>query len=89
VIAEPEMTGWLYLKPSDAFLVVASDGVFESLSSQDVCSLLQVHSQSEDGDNGSSQCLLPSLAECIVNVALEKGSTDNLSAVVVPLRTVW
>lgn len=90
VIAEPEMTGWLHLNASDSFLVIASDGVFESLSPQEVCSLLQdVHSQSNnEEDNGSSKCLMPSLAECIVNTAFEKGSTDNLSAVVVPLRTL-
>ncbi|KAJ8433886.1 hypothetical protein Cgig2_004608 [Carnegiea gigantea] len=90
VIAKPQMTGWLHLNASDAFLVIASDGVFESLRPQEVCRLLQdVHSQCDnEEDSGSSKCLLPSLAECIVNTAFEKGGTDNLSAVAVTLRTL-
>ncbi|XP_023888897.1 probable protein phosphatase 2C 51 [Quercus suber] len=76
VIAEPEMTGWQTLDVNDRFLVVSSDGIFESMTPQDVCDLI----------HDSSSCLPSSLlAECIVNTAFEKGSVDNLSVIVVPL----
>ncbi|KAJ6773828.1 PROTEIN PHOSPHATASE 2C 51-RELATED [Salix purpurea] len=40
VIAEPEFTGWRDLTASDSYLVVASDGIFESLKPQDVAELI-------------------------------------------------
>ena len=76
VIAEPEVTGWQTLDANDRFLVVSSDGIFESMTPQDVCDLI----------HDSSSCSpSSSLAECIVNTAFEKGSVDNLSVIVVPL----
>ncbi|XP_030948388.1 probable protein phosphatase 2C 51 [Quercus robur] len=76
VIAEPEVTGWQTLDAKDRFLVVSSDGIFESMTPQDVCDL--VHDSSSCSPSSS-------LAECIVNTAFEKGSVDNLSVIVVPL----
>ncbi|KAK9982995.1 hypothetical protein SO802_032520 [Lithocarpus litseifolius] len=35
VIAEPEVTGWKTLDANDRFLVVSSDGIFESMTPQD------------------------------------------------------
>ena len=76
VIAEPEVTSWQTLDANDRFLVVSSDGIFESMTPQDVCDLI----------HDSSSCSpSSSLAECIVNTAFEKGSVDNLSVIVVPL----
>lgn len=88
VIAEPEV-GWHHLCATEVFLVVASDGIFEGLSTQEVCSLLHdAHSQGEDQKHwSSSKCQFSSLAECVVNMAYEKGSTDNLSVIVLPLYT--
>ncbi|KAK9921679.1 hypothetical protein M0R45_030181 [Rubus argutus] len=86
VISTPELTDWQPLTVNDTYLVVASDGVFEKQSLQDVCDLLW---ESQRYDNGrsefsSSPCSY-SLADCIVNTALQKGSMDNVAAVVVPL----
>lgn len=76
VIPVPEVTGWQHLNADSRFLVVSTDGTFESLTAQAVCDLIH--------DSGS--CLASSsLAECIVNRAFEKGSKDNLSVIVVPL----
>ncbi|KNA05523.1 hypothetical protein SOVF_189480 isoform A [Spinacia oleracea] len=88
VIAEPEVD-WHHLDASKVFLVVASDGIFEGLSTQEVCSLLHdARSQGKGRKNWrSSKCQSSSLAECIVNMAYEKGSTDNLSVVLLPLST--
>ncbi|KAG8377230.1 hypothetical protein BUALT_Bualt08G0006700 [Buddleja alternifolia] len=75
IIAEPEVTGWKAVSANDSFLVVASDGIFESLTPKDVCNLLA-------GDDGGDK----TAADFIVQRAYEKGSSDNLSVVVVPLR---
>ena len=76
VIAEPEVTGWQTLDAKDRFLVVSSDGIFESMTLQDVCDLI----------HDSSSCSpSSSLAKWIVNATFPKGSVDNLSVIVVPL----
>ncbi|KAJ0734872.1 putative protein-serine/threonine phosphatase [Helianthus annuus] len=84
VIAEPEMVSWRNLTAKDGYLVISSDGVFESLTLVNVCQLI------EDQETGTTNDRFPflpsySLAYCIVKTALERGSSDNLSAIVVPL----
>ncbi|KAL9168744.1 hypothetical protein ABFS82_04G034900 [Erythranthe guttata] len=71
VTAEPEVTGWRPFSPEDMYLVVASDGIFETLNSQNVCDLLD--------DKASSS----SLSDRIVRSAFRTGSTDNLSVIVI------
>jgi len=81
------VTDWQPLTANDSYLVVASDGVFEKTSLQDVCDLLwEVHSYS----NMRSECAHSSysLADLIVNNALKKGSIDNVAAIVIPLESV-
>ncbi|XP_059625917.1 probable protein phosphatase 2C 51 isoform X2 [Cornus florida] len=80
VIATPELKGWQPLTANDVYLVIASDGIFESLKPDDVCHLLS-------DKNSSSRLSSSSLADCIVKKAFKKGSTDNLTAIVVPLRS--
>ncbi|CAK9143756.1 unnamed protein product [Ilex paraguariensis] len=88
LIAVPEVLGWLSLTTSDIYLVIASDGIFESLTPQDVCSILgNARTQGNEMAKNSSSCSASSsLADCVVSAALTEGSTDNLSAIVVPLR---
>ncbi|XP_059593788.1 uncharacterized protein LOC100263200 isoform X1 [Vitis vinifera] len=87
VIPTPEVTDWQPLTTNDSYLVAASDGIFEKLSSQEVCDLLwEVHVHPKMRSGFSSSCSY-SLAECIVNTAFEKGSMDNMATVVVPLRS--
>ncbi|KAE9589184.1 hypothetical protein Lal_00000408 [Lupinus albus] len=87
VISAPEVTDWQPLTANDSYLVAASDGVFEKMSVQDVCDLLwDVH----HFGNMRSECTPSSsfsLAEFIVKTAFEKGSMDNVAAVVVPLES--
>ncbi|KAK9069007.1 hypothetical protein SSX86_013123 [Deinandra increscens subsp. villosa] len=87
VIAEPEMVSWRNMTANDRYLVVASDGVFESLTPENVCQLIQDEDIPENGTPYDRFPFLPSfsLAYCIVKTALQRGSTDNLSAIVVPL----
>lgn len=84
----PEVIDWRHLTANDSYLVVASDGIFESLSPQNVCDLLrdadvQVNEMSKSSDSCSSSS---SLADCIVKEAYKKGSGDNLSAILIPLK---
>lgn len=88
VISAPEVTDWQPLTTNDSYLVVASDGMFETLGLQDTCDLLwEVHSHGTERPGLSSSCSY-SLAECLVNTAVEKGSMDNVAAVVVPLGSI-
>lgn len=79
--------GWRPLHANDSYLVAASDGVFEKLSPQEVCDLLwELHNHGATRLEVSSSCSY-SLADCIVSTAYEKGSTDNMAAIVVPFRS--
>ncbi|KAL1539725.1 protein-serine/threonine phosphatase [Salvia divinorum] len=71
VTAEAEVTSWKAFTPENSYLVVASDGVFETLTPTDVCRLLH--------NKGSSS----SLPERIIHRAFKTGSMDNLSAIVI------
>ncbi|XP_062022295.1 uncharacterized protein LOC133738725 isoform X2 [Rosa rugosa] len=88
VTSAPELTDWQTLTVNDTYLVAASDGVFEKMSLQDVCDLLwEVRSFNPGRSDLSSSCSY-SLADCIVGTAFEKGSMDNVAAVVVPLASI-
>ena len=39
LIADPELSRWHTVSPEDDFLILASDGVFEALSEDQVCSV--------------------------------------------------
>ncbi|KAL5729948.1 protein-serine/threonine phosphatase [Ranunculus cassubicifolius] len=82
VISMPEVAEWRPLSANDTYLVVASDGIFEKMTTKDVCDVLwDVYEGKLDSCKGSS------LAEFVVNAAFESGSADNLSAIVVPLKS--
>jgi protein phosphatase 1K len=40
VIADPEMSGWFPITEQDKFLVLASDGIFDKLTPQEVCNVI-------------------------------------------------
>ncbi|KAM3373725.1 putative protein phosphatase 2C 51 isoform X1 [Capsicum galapagoense] len=88
VISEPEVTGWRRLSNEDWYVVIGSDGIFERLSPQDVCDILRgKHAVENKTSIDSSSCpSSSSLADCIVYNAFSKGSSDNLSVIVIPLR---
>ncbi|KAK3003298.1 hypothetical protein RJ639_018522 [Escallonia herrerae] len=95
VISLPEVTDWQPLAANDSYLVAVSDGVLEKLNPQDVCDLLwELHSQGPPRLEISSSCSY-SLADCIVDTALKKGSIDNIAAIVIPFgstgssETLW
>lgn len=66
--------------------MAASDGVFEKLSSQDICDILwNLHADFSVQSELAYSCSY-SLADCMVNAAFEKGSMDNMAAVILPIR---
>ncbi|XP_047315868.1 uncharacterized protein LOC124919630 [Impatiens glandulifera] len=86
VISTPEVSEWKTLAANDSYLVAASDGIFDKLTPEDVCDISwDFHTRGTLVSKYSSAC--SSLAECIVSTAFERGSVDNLAAVVVPLRS--
>lgn len=85
VISEPEVTDWQRLSSNDSYLVVASDGIFEKMNTQDICNLLL---EAQRRNNHSTEHLpanVHALALAMVNAAFDRGSMDNLAAVVLAL----
>jgi len=79
------LTGWQILSENDTFLIASSDGVFEKMTMQDVCDLMLHAKFRVKHDFGSSAMTQHNLADYLVHVALQKGTTDNVAAVIVPL----
>ena len=72
VTARPDVRSWT-LGPNDRWLVLASDGVFDVLSNREV------------GELAASAQGAQAAAEVLVETALMRGSTDNVTALVVDL----
>ncbi|XP_019164735.1 PREDICTED: probable protein phosphatase 2C 51 [Ipomoea nil] len=83
VIAEPEIS-WRNLTSKDYYIVIGTDGVFETMAPQSVCNILQA--QEKEAPNNSPLRSLSSLADCIVHKAFDEGSMDNLSVIVIPIK---
>ncbi|PIM98209.1 Serine/threonine protein phosphatase [Handroanthus impetiginosus] len=79
VTADPEVTGWRAFTPENSYLVVASDGIFETLTTKNVCDLVHDKASRFSSEHVSSS----SLADWIIRHAFRRGSTDNLSAIVI------
>lgn len=58
------------LKPFDKFFVIASDGVWDELSDQDAVNYCK--------DDASAK----QISQAIVSAAIQKGSKDNVSCIV-------
>lgn len=48
VTSDPEISGWRNISENDRFLVLASDGIFERMSPQDVCNVLNAVETGKD-----------------------------------------
>ncbi|KZV18523.1 DNA binding protein isoform 1 [Dorcoceras hygrometricum] len=81
VIADPEVVGWRCFKPENRYLVLASDGVFEVFTPQNVCDLLH----GKTPESSSEFVATTSLADRISRKAFKAGSTDNLSVIVISI----
>lgn len=68
-------------------MIAASDGVFEKLSPQDICDMLSEPLSNVSRPQELNSSCQSSLADCIVHAAFERGSMDNLAAIIVPVRS--
>jgi len=75
LISEPEINEIL-LMPEDQFVVLATDGLWDVLSDEEVISIVQ---STEDNLQASQQ---------LINQAVQLGSKDNISCVVIYLTWV-
>lgn len=69
------------LTPEDQFLILASDGVWDVLSNEEACELVNTTLEMPSGDNAPSDAAL-----VVVRKAIKKGTRDNVSAIVVDLQ---
>ncbi|EED93828.1 hypothetical protein THAPSDRAFT_3570 [Thalassiosira pseudonana CCMP1335] len=65
---------------NDVFIVIATDGLFDVMTSQEVVSF--VHDSLSNSERYNPQ---KSIAKILVEEAIERGSTDNISVVVIEL----
>ncbi|KDO25413.1 hypothetical protein SPRG_09356 [Saprolegnia parasitica CBS 223.65] len=75
IVAEPEVTVH-QLQEHDAFIVLATDGLWDVFSNEAVGSFIRTYMDMP----------LDNLALKLANMAIELGSTDNITAVVVDVR---
>lgn len=88
VIAEPEVT-FMTRSEDDEFLILASDGLWDVMSSDDAVKLARYELRrrrrlQEKGDTPSSPAC--GAAEELVKIAYDAFSTDNISVVIVDLK---
>jgi protein phosphatase PTC1 len=70
------------LTEDDEFLILACDGVWDVMSDQEVVDFVKVYSDSNGGNTNEKFDLI---ARALVDEALKRGSTDNITAYVVKL----
>ncbi|XP_027329632.1 protein phosphatase 2C 16-like isoform X2 [Abrus precatorius] len=94
IIPEPEVT-FLPRTKDDECLILASDGLWDVMSNEEVCDLarrrillwykkngMELLSERGEGVDPAAQAAV----ECLSNRALQKGSKDNITVIVVDLK---
>eukprot|EP01121_Diplochlamys_sp_Union-15-3_P003893 TRINITY_DN1383_c0_g1_i10.p2 TRINITY_DN1383_c0_g1~~TRINITY_DN1383_c0_g1_i10.p2 ORF type:complete len:105 (+),score=13.84 TRINITY_DN1383_c0_g1_i10:694-1008(+) len=77
VIADP-FVNKLDLTDNDEFLIIACDGVWDVLEDEEAVSFV---SFGLDKGSSAQEC-----ADMLKDISLRKGSTDNISAIVIDLK---
>lgn len=89
MISEPEVTVWDRTE-SDSFLIIASDGLWDVVSNELACEIVrrcfegQIRTRFSDG-NGITGSQAAEAAALLAELAIARGSKDNISVVVVNL----
>lgn len=81
VVATPEIRMHARNKDRDMFLVLACDGVWDVMSNDEVGDFVVKHVRDMTG--GDSEDILPKAGDMLVNECLRRGSTDNMTVVLV------
>ena len=94
IIAEPEVT-FIPRAKDDECLILASDGLWDVMTNEEACDLARRRILLWHKKNGSELSLVrgegidlaaQAAAEYLSNRALQKGSKDNITVVVVDLK---
>ena len=95
LIPKPEVTVVPRAK-DDECLILASDGLWDVMSNEDACKVArrQIHLWYKNNDGpyyveGSEPSMSPAAkaaADCLVRLALTKGSGDNITVIVIDLK---
>lgn len=84
VIAQPEVT-ILSRTPEDELLLLASDGLWDVMSNQEACSLAQRCLRRAQQRGASRHTAAKVAASVLTRAAIDQGSSDNVTVVVVDL----
>jgi protein phosphatase 2C len=84
VIAEPEVT-ILVRRPDDELLLLASDGLWDVLSNQEACTLAKRCLRRARQRGASRQSAARIAATVLTRAAVDRGSRDNVTVLVVDL----
>ncbi|CAD7703818.1 unnamed protein product [Ostreobium quekettii] len=85
VVAEPEVT-IISRSQEDEFLVLASDGLWDALSDNEVCDLARRCFQRAKERGAAPETASRVAASVLMRAALDRGSNDNITVTVVDLR---
>eukprot|EP00803_Ostreobium_quekettii_P001813 evm.model.scf_620.1 EVM.evm.TU.scf_620.1 scf_620:3707-6245(-) len=85
VIPDPDVTV-VARQPEDEFLILASDGLWDVLSNQAAYSVVMRSLDRARARNLSAKDAAQQAAIALTRTALDKGSRDNITAIVVDLR---
>ena len=98
VISEPYVSENILQRDTDTFIIVACDGVWDVLSDDDVAAIATTTAEKElpaltkgsgpdvdEEDKCIADTLCQVIAKAIIAEALSRGSTDNITCVVVQL----
>ncbi|GIL81560.1 hypothetical protein Vretimale_738 [Volvox reticuliferus] len=86
VIAEPEITSVLR-RSEDQLLIMASDGLWDVFTNEEARALALEKFRGEFQRTSSSKMAVKKAASSLAKAALAKGSRDNVTVVVVDMRT--
>ena len=89
------MRRWTVVPGRDRFLVLATDGVWDVLSNGDVAAIVLAFAAGaagggaaqRDGSRGGNSLAAQAAANALVRYSLQRGSADNVTALVVDLAT--
>jgi serine/threonine protein phosphatase PrpC len=70
------------LKPEDSFLILASDGLWDSLTYQEATDLVLEVTESVNNEVITAQ----KVSELLANAAIKKSHSDNVTVIVVKLK---
>lgn len=83
VVAVPEIQSHARDADRDMYLVLACDGIWDVLSNQEVGDFVVKHVQ--EAIDAEKEDILPQVGDLLVKECLERGSTDNMTCMIVAL----